>query len=66
MTSKGLVSNSFITDDRTRDAEERPKEHHGRMMDDEFAVDACGLPRPADDHSFFLPSNSLFLGNFTV
>lgn len=50
MPSKGLVSNSFITDDCTRDAEERPKEHYGRMMDDEFAVDACGLPSPADDH----------------
>lgn len=61
MPSKGLVSNSFITDDCTRDTEERPKEHYGRMMDDEFAVDACGLPHPADDHSLFLPSNGLFL-----
>lgn len=61
MPSKGLVSNSFITDDCTRDTKERPKEHYGRMMDDEFAVDACGLPRPADDHSLFSPSNTLIL-----
>lgn len=58
--SKGLSSNNFITDDCTRDAEERPKEHYGRMMDDEFAVNACGLPSPADVHLLFSPSNNHF------
>lgn len=66
MPSKGLVSNSFITDDCTRDTKERPKEHDGRMMDDKFAVDACGLPCPADDQLLFSPSHSLFFGNFTI
>lgn len=64
--SKGLASNNFITDDCTRDEEERPKEHYGRMMDDEFAVNACGLPSPADDHSLFSPSNNLFFCDFIV
>lgn len=64
ISGKGLSSNNFITDDCTRDAEERPKEHNGRMMDDEFAVNACGLPSPADDHLLFSPSNNQFLYNF--
>lgn len=66
--SKGLSSNNFITDDCTRDAEERPKEHYGRMMDDEFAVNACGLPSPADVHLLFSPSNNhfFFFCNFIV
>lgn len=43
ISSKDLARNNFITDDCTKDAEERPKELYGRMMDDSFAINACVL-----------------------
>lgn len=51
-----LISNDFSTADCTGNTEKKPKELHGRMMDERQGLTAPGLLSPVDGESLWFPS----------